>query len=100
MRVAITLSSFSILLLAIWSSWSQFGRFSWFYMILWLPTLYFTLLHMVFVGSVRYREPALLVLIPLAACAVARWMHYAVERPATPWMGPHQGNEFASTRPT
>lgn len=99
-RLAITLSSFSILLLAIWYSWPQIGRISWFYMILWLPTLYFTLLHMVFVGSVRYREPALLVLIPLAACAVARWRHYAVERPATPWMGPHQGNGFASNRPT
>lgn len=99
-RLAITLSSFSILLLAIWSSWPRIGRISWFYMILWLPTLYFTLLHMVFVGSVRYREPALLVLIPLAACAVARWRHYAVVRPATPWMGPHQGNGFASNRPT
>lgn len=100
MRLAITLSSFSVLLLALCYSWSQIGRFSWFYMILWLPTLYFTLLHMVFVGSVRYREPAMMLLIPLAACAVARWMHYAVERPATPWMGPHQGNGFASNRPT
>lgn len=99
-RLAITLSSFSILLLAVWASWWQIRRISWFYVILWLPTLYFTLLHMVFVGSVRYREPAILVLIPLAACAVARWMHYAVERPATPWMGPHQGNGFASNRPT
>ncbi len=99
-RLAITLSSFSVLLLAIWASCWQMRRISWFYRILWLPTLYFTLLHMVFVGSVRYREPAILVLIPLAACAIARWMHYAIERPATPWMGPHQGNGFAPNRPT
>lgn len=39
----------------------------WPYWLCWLPAVYLTLLHVVFVSSVRYREPAMLALIPLAA---------------------------------
>jgi len=39
-----------------------------------LPAVYFTLLHMVFVGSIRYRQPAMLMLAILAAGGLAAWL--------------------------
>ncbi len=45
-----------------WSGW-----------ICWMPTLYLTPMHMIFVSSIRYREPAMLPLFVLAALAVTRW---------------------------
>jgi len=37
------------------------------------PACYLTLLHLIFVGSLRYRQPALLPMMILAAALVARW---------------------------
>jgi hypothetical protein len=79
-RLALTLSSFSILLLACRFSFVQPRPGGWFYAILWLPSLYFTLLHMVFVGSIRYREPALLVLVAAAASALASLFYGHLQR--------------------
>lgn len=45
----------------------------WPYALCWLPAIYLTLLHMVFVGSIRYREPAMIGLIVLAGGVVAAW---------------------------
>ena len=42
----------------------------WPYRLCWLPAVYFTALHMVFVSSIRYREPAMLALVVLAAGAI------------------------------
>ncbi len=39
-----------------------------------LPAIYLTGLHVVFVSSIRYRQPAMLALIVLAASVLARWI--------------------------
>jgi hypothetical protein len=96
MRLAITVATFSVLLLALygsWLLWVELGLDSpgvggdsvgnplekplsrahgwWCLAVCWVPCLYFTLLHMVFVGSIRYREPAVFVLAAVAGCALA-----------------------------
>lgn len=38
-----------------------------------LPAVYMTCLHMVFVGSIRYRQPVMIPVIVLAAAMMARW---------------------------
>ena len=46
------------------------GRHGWPYTVCLFPAIYFTCLHLVFVSSIRYREPAMLVWIVLAAAVV------------------------------
>ena len=55
-----------IMLLALVGVWRT-RRLDWPYRLCWLPAVYFTLLHVVFVASMRYRDPAMLVMIVLAA---------------------------------
>ena len=49
----------------------RYSRWGWPYVLAWLPAVYFTLLHVVFVSSIRYREPAMLGLAVLAAAVLA-----------------------------
>ncbi len=72
-RAAVSLSMLAVMLLAFFGSWKLFRTQTLMLAICWSPCLYFTLLHMVFVGSVRYREPAVIVLLAVAGCSLARW---------------------------
>jgi hypothetical protein len=55
-----------LLIFAIIGAWRTLGR-GWPYILCWLPAVYLTLLHVVFVSSIRYREPAMLAMLALAA---------------------------------
>lgn len=55
-----------VLVLAVNGLWRSRGRW-WPAALCWLPAVYLTLLHMLFVSSIRYREPAMLGMIVLAA---------------------------------
>jgi len=61
-----------LLTLAIGGIW-QWGRRGWPYTLLLMPALYFTLLHMIFVASLRYRLPAMVPLEILAAGFIVGW---------------------------
>jgi hypothetical protein len=58
----------NLMVCAIWGG-IRLVRADWSYAICAVPACYLTLLHMVFVSSIRYREPAMLPLIVLAAGA-------------------------------
>ncbi len=49
----------------------RWWRGGWPYLLCALPAVYYTCLHMIFVSSIRYRQPALMVWLILAAAALA-----------------------------
>ncbi len=69
-RMAVLATYVPLLGLALVGAW-RFTARGWPYLLAWLPAVYITLLHMVFVGSIRYREPAMLALTVLAAGVIA-----------------------------
>ena len=69
--MAVTAASvIPVVVLGVWGWWLARRRVrEW--VVLLLPVAYFTMLHMVFVGSVRYREPVMGFLMVLAGVALA-----------------------------
>ncbi|HUT88594.1 MAG TPA: glycosyltransferase family 39 protein [Thermoguttaceae bacterium] len=68
-RLAVFMTYVPVMVLAIVGAWATIHR-GWPYVLCWLPALYFTALHMVFVSSIRYRQPVMLALMVLAAGAI------------------------------
>lgn len=60
----------------------------WPYALCWLPAVYFTLLHVVFVASIRYRMPAMLMLIVLAAGVLTSLREEITTEGCNPLSGP------------
>lgn len=71
-RLAVLVSYLPVLILGILGAGRSI-RQGWPHVLCWLPAAYFTLLHVVFVSSIRYRQPAMLGLIVLAAGVAANW---------------------------
>jgi hypothetical protein len=67
-RLVMLLSYAPLIVAASCGAWRHV-RGGWPYLLCTVPAIYLTLLHMVFVSSIRYREPAMLPLIVLAAGA-------------------------------
>ena len=58
----------------------KWRRAGWPLLLCLLPAVYYTGLHMVFVSSIRYRQPAMMVWLILAAGVIGSWL----ESMATP----------------
>ena len=71
LRLVLMLAYTPVLLLSLYGAW-RFARHGWPYVLCFLPAVYFTCLHVVFVGSIRYRQPAMLPLIAIAAGAMVQ----------------------------
>ena len=69
-RLLIAGTYLPLLLLGLVGVW-RYSRWGWPYVLAWLPAVYITLLHVVFVSSIRYREPAMLALLALGAGVLA-----------------------------
>lgn len=82
LRLVLALSFTPVLLLAVVGAWKNVRR-DWPYLLLVLPAIYFTCLHVIFVSSIRYRQPAMLPLIILAAAVIAPLISLGPKRPAT-----------------
>jgi 4-amino-4-deoxy-L-arabinose transferase-like glycosyltransferase len=70
LRLILAATYAPVMLLAAIGAW-KFARRDWPYLLCLLPAVYFTCLHIIFVSSIRYRQPAMLPLIVLVAGLLA-----------------------------
>lgn len=80
-RLALLATYTPLLVVSVVGAW-RFTRRGWPYALCWLPAVYLTLLHVIFVSSLRYREPAMLALVPLAAGVISGWWEKKTPRTA------------------
>jgi 4-amino-4-deoxy-L-arabinose transferase-like glycosyltransferase len=69
LRLATVLGFVPLAIFGVWGA-VRYCRRGWPYVLCLLPAGYFTLLHMVFASSIRYRQPAMLSVIVLAASSL------------------------------
>jgi hypothetical protein len=69
-RLGLLFTYVPLLGLSLVGAW-RFTGWGWPYALAWLPAVYLTMLHVVFVSSIRYREPAMMALTVLAAGVLA-----------------------------
>jgi hypothetical protein len=82
-RLAVFGTYTPILLLALVGAW-QFRDRGRDVLLLVLPAVYFSVLHAVFIGSLRYRQPAMLTLTILAAAAIVSFYDRCQQRQSPP----------------
>jgi len=73
LRLLLAATYTPIIALALIGVW-RYARRDWPYWLCVLPAVYFSCLHVVFVSSIRYRQPAMLPLIVLTAAVLAEWV--------------------------
>lgn len=75
LRLVLLVSFVPAISLAAWGLWQSRGL-GWQAWLLVLPAIYFTLLHVIFVSSIRYRQPAMVPLLIFAAVAVTSLLNH------------------------
>lgn len=81
LRLIVFFGYVPLLILGIVGAW-QWCRTGWPMVLCLLPAVYFTCLHVVFVGSIRYRQPAMLVWLILAAAVIdSGWRRFKSRAP-------------------
>ena len=71
-RLAVLVTFLPIMALCFWRA-AKTIRGGWLYVLCWLPAMYFSLLHMVFVSSIRYRQPPMMLWIAVAGGVAVGW---------------------------
>jgi hypothetical protein len=79
LRLILAASYTPVIILALIGVWRYAGK-DWPYLLCCLPAVYLTLLHVVFVSSIRYRQGPMLALIVLAAAVASKWTTRSMSR--------------------